>query len=180
MSDTALKIYWVDSSCPFDDSETGLTYAKTIDSLVDDLVDSLFADENLSFGFETSEFSDEDVRYFAIYDDSGSEIISSRNGVDPLLFKRNIIDKYANPYPLIHELFRYRSYLSESFPGFTWQPLDKNHPEYAIDRAFYGELDKGRTLNDIVIRYVFQKIMYHVVNRHEDYTIVNPWERDLR
>lgn len=172
MSD--VKIHWVDSSCPFDDSEIGLSYAKTVDLLVDDLVDSLFAEEDLSFDFETFELNDEDICYFVIYDASGDEVISGRNGVNLIPFKHSIIDKYASVYSLTREIFKYRPYLSESFPGLTRQPLDKGHPDYEIHRAFFGALDEGRIFDKVIIRYVFQKIMYQVVDRYENYTIVSP------
>lgn len=179
MSDTALDIHWVDSSCPFDNSELGKVYKKTADRLVGDLVGALLDGQRLRFRFESSEFKPSNARCFVIYDGFGNEVVGSCSGINSPFFGRSVIDEYAGTYPFIRKIFEYKSYLSESFPGFVRQPLDRDDPNYATHLTFFEPLDEGQTLDESVVRYVFQKVMYRIVDQHDEYTIINPWERNL-
>lgn len=179
MPNMMFNIHWVDSSCPFDDSKRGELYKEMIDCLTDDLVAALLNGQPLHFRFESSEFRPSNVRCFVVYDNFGNEVMGSCSGIDSLFFERNVIDEYVGTYPLIRDIFEYKSYLSESFPGFRYQPLDRNDPNYAAYLSFFEMLDEGHVLDENAVRYVFQKVMYRIVDQYDEYVVINPWERNF-
>lgn len=177
MSNTVFKVRRLDISCPFDNSKKGQEYTKVIDNLVGDVVNSLVNNRHLYFKFEQLNSKNKDVRGFSIYNDSGDFVIGNHYGVDYRLFKEYIVDGYKDRYPEIIEIFKYKPCVSKPYPGFKYGFLDKNDPNYAKDLAFYKQLDKVLSYNceldRSVIRYVFQRIMYRVVDQYDNYEIVS-------
>ena len=169
MTNVKHRIFWVDSSSPFDDSEKGNAYAKTADKVASEFVASLFDKGGPNYGFISS-VKDTDI--IALYDSFGNALMGDflRANVDN--FKQYLLDTYGDSYPDLDEMLSHKSLLDAPRSGFSQKPLTEDQLRDPWGAFFCALLGDSVFVRD-VIRDIYQKTIYAIAEKDDSCEIIH-------